>query len=62
MLPLHSYLPVRSKMAESCVAVYCGASPGKRPAYEQAAVGETISMYKSVIAIKLILNTIAPAI
>ena len=49
-------------MAESCVAVYCGASPGKRPAYEQAAVGETISMYKSVIAIKLILNTIAPAI
>ena len=47
----------RSKLAESCVVVYCGAaaSLGKRPVYEQAAVGETISMYKSVIATKLIL-------
>lgn len=25
---------------ESCVAVYCGASPGKKPIYEQAAVGK----------------------
>ena len=25
---------------ESCVAVYCGASPGKKPVYEQAAVGK----------------------
>ena len=35
----------RAEKRLSCVAVYCGSSPGKKPIYEQVAVGESFNNF-----------------